>query len=582
MSIKINILTDFSGGGIKKAKEEFKALETRGQKAGFALKKAFAPALVVVGAGVKIAQDSIAAFASYEQGLKEVFTLMPGLSAKAEKDISKDVKKFSKSFGVLPEKVIPALYQAISAGVPPDNVFEFLKTAQQAAKGGVTDLTTAVDGITSVVNAYGSEVVDATKASDLMFTAVKLGKTDFNQLSSSLFQVAPIAASLGVDFEYVTAALATLTAQGTPTSVAATQMKAAMSELGKEGTKADQAFREMTGKSFPTFIQEGGKVDEAFLLIADGATKSGKSVLDVFGSIEAGQAILSLTANEGKAFSDALNEMGDASGATKTAFDKMEEGINPAIEKMQAAFAVMRIEIGEKFGPTLEKIFNFVTDHATIFAIFGGILFGLASAIVLVNIAMKAWSGITKAFTGIQFAFNAVMAANPILLIVLGIAALIAILVAAYFKFDGFRKIVDKVFGAIKTGVKMAIDQFKSMVNIVKEVFNGIARLWNNTFGKLKITIPNIKGLPGRGQTFSIPQIPMLADGGIVKASPGGTLAIIGEGGKDEAVIPLDRMGSMGGNNVTINVNGGDPQAVVDALRRYMYQNGTIPIRVSG
>jgi phage-related minor tail protein len=70
----------------------------------------------------------------------------------------------------------------------------------------------------------------------------------------------------------------------------------------------------------------------------------------------------------------------------------------------------------------------------------------------------------------------------------------------------------------------------------------------------------------------------MMANGGIV-TSP--TLAVIGEAGP-EAVVPLDRMGSIGGNNVTINVNGGDPQAVVDALRRYMYQNGTIPIRVSG
>jgi hypothetical protein len=73
----------------------------------------------------------------------------------------------------------------------------------------------------------------------------------------------------------------------------------------------------------------------------------------------------------------------------------------------------------------------------------------------------------------------------------------------------------------------------------------------------------------------------MLADGGIVKASPGGTLALIGEGGQDEAVIPLDRMGSMGGNNVTIHVNGGDPQAVVDALRKFYRQNGPIPVGVS-
>jgi phage-related minor tail protein len=69
----------------------------------------------------------------------------------------------------------------------------------------------------------------------------------------------------------------------------------------------------------------------------------------------------------------------------------------------------------------------------------------------------------------------------------------------------------------------------------------------------------------------------MFANGGIV-TSP--TLGIIGEAGP-EAVIPLDRMGGMGGNNVTINVQGGDPNAVVDALRRYMQVNGSVPIRVN-
>lgn len=38
---------------------------------------------------------------------------------------------------------------------------------------------------------------------------------------------------------------------------------------------------------------------------------------------------------------------------------------------------------------------------------------------------------------------------------------------------------------------------------------------------------------------------------------------------------------AMGGNTITINVNGGDPQSVVNALRTYMRQNGSVPIRVS-
>jgi flavodoxin len=72
----------------------------------------------------------------------------------------------------------------------------------------------------------------------------------------------------------------------------------------------------------------------------------------------------------------------------------------------------------------------------------------------------------------------------------------------------------------------------------------------------------------------------LMADGGVVTRA---TTITAGEAGP-EAIIPLDRMkdfGMGGGNSVTINVNGGDPQAVVQALRTYMRQNGSVPIRVS-
>jgi hypothetical protein len=78
---------------------------------------------------------------------------------------------------------------------------------------------------------------------------------------------------------------------------------------------------------------------------------------------------------------------------------------------------------------------------------------------------------------------------------------------------------------------------------------------------------------------FGIGGLATLAKGGIVTQP---TLAMIGEGGGPEAVIPLDRLGDFGGggNNITIHVNGGDPQAVVDALRRYNRSNGPLPVTV--
>ena len=245
-----------------------------------------------------VAVGGVKAFSDFQTGMNEVLTLIPEAGAEAFGELGDQVKDFSKEFGVLPEKTIPALYQALSAGVPKDNVFEFLEVAQKAAKGGVTDLETAVDGLSSVINAYGGPaMMDMERASDLLFTAVKLGKTDFTQLSNSIFQVAPIASAVGVPFENLTAMFANLTAQGVPTSVAATQMKGALAELAKEGTKADTAFRDLNGVGLQGFLENGGTFEEALMTLKDGADEAGISVLDLFGSVEAGQAILALTAD---------------------------------------------------------------------------------------------------------------------------------------------------------------------------------------------------------------------------------------------------------------------------------------------
>jgi hypothetical protein len=172
---------------------------------------------------------------------------------------------------------------------------------------------------------------------------------------------------------------------------------------------------------------------------------------------------------------------------------------------------------------------------------------------------------------------------NPIVLIVIGIGLLIAALVIAYKKFEGFRNVVDTVFRFITGAVSGSLDLIKGYFSIVlgfyKTIFNGIASAWNNTVGKISFKAPSwVPGFGGKG--FSVPNIPMLAQGGIVT---GPTLAMIGEAGP-EAVVPLSRAGEFGmggGGNVTIHVNGGDPQAVVAALRTYMRQNGSVPIRVS-
>jgi hypothetical protein len=263
--------------------------------------------------------------------------------------------------------------------------------------------------------------------------------------------------------------------------------------------------------------------------------------------------------------------------------------------------------------PAIEKVLPFITqlgewaqNNTGVFLAVGGTIAGIATAILAVNFAMKAWTAATTAFTAVQAAFNAVMALNPIFLLVVafvavGVAlavlqakfnifgkAFAAIGTAASFVWEGIKaglqsigNLATTIFGGLKTGFGGVVSVIRVYINTLvgfyKGLFNGIADIWNNTVGKLSFKVPGwVPGLGGKG--FEVPQIPKLADGGIVNSA---TIALIGERGP-EAVVPLrGRNSGALGNTFNITVQGGDPNAIVDALRRYNRSNGPLPVRVA-
>jgi hypothetical protein len=266
---------------------------------------------------------------------------------------------------------------------------------------------------------------------------------------------------------------------------------------------------------------------------------------------------------DGASFEEVMAKLGKTTGGAATDAANTAAG---QFGRMKLALDETKESVGAALLPAIEAILPYLTKFATWASENPKVFLGIAGAI----------AGITAAIIALNFA----LAANPITLIAIGIAAVGAAITAAYFKFEGFRKVVDALFGAIKWYIhNVTIPAFQLMFTIVKTIFNGIAAAWNNTFGKLSFKIPGwVPGVGGKG--FEVPNIPMLANGGIVT---GPTLAMIGEGGESEAVIPLSRLDQMtgGGGNVTIHVSGGDPQAVVDALTRWYRQNGPLPVKVA-
>jgi len=259
---------------------------------------------------------------------------------------------------------------------------------------------------------------------------------------------------------------------------------------------------------------------------------------------------------DGADFNDVLEILDyNFKGAAETAANTAAGGMR----RLSISLGEAQESLGAAFLPVVQAAIPYLQKFAE---------WAMANPDLLKKVVLGV-GGLTAAIV----ALNVAMSLNPVSLIVIGLAALGTALVVAYNKFEGFRKVVDVIFAGFRVGFDLVKGYFSGVLGFYKAIFNGIADLWNNTIGKLSFKVPSwVPGLGGKG--FEVPNIPKLADGGIVSAP---TLALIGEAGP-EAVVPLDRMSGMGGG-VTINVQGGDPRAIVDALQTYMSRYGAVPIR---
>lgn len=115
-------------------------------------------------------------------------------------------------------------------------------------------------------------------------------------------------------------------------------------------------------------------------------------------------------------------------------------------------------------------------------------------------------------------------------------------------KFDG---VVTFLTGLPSRIASAAAGMWDGIKDAFRSVINFVIGAWNSLrFSTPKISIPFAPDIPAI--SFGVPQIPLLAGGGIVN-SP--TLAMIGEGGP-EAVVPLGRGAGLGGDTYNITING--------------------------
>ena len=303
-----------------------------------------------------------------EAGLSEVRSLLPDLTDKGFKQLRTEVLGLSTDMGIATKDVIPGLYQAISAGVPRDNVLEFMTIASKGAIGGVTDLETSVDALTTVLNTWGKSAgVTAQQASDVLFTAVKLGKTTMDELGRSINLVASLAASFGIGFEDVAAAVTEVTKAGVPTARAMTQIRALMQALTAPTARTKKMMKEYGIQTNAARLANEGLLP-TLNEIMEATQGDALAMREFFGSIEAIQSTLVLTKGGGEDFIATLGAMKAAVGATDQAFNTLDTSVARQYERVKIQLSNEMTKLGVKVLPTLVVALGHVSSSVSYLA----------------------------------------------------------------------------------------------------------------------------------------------------------------------------------------------------------------------
>lgn len=461
---------------------------------------------IALGALTAAGIGSVKAFSDMEYGIKKVQTI----SSKSFEDIKKGARELAKTYGANMGDILEANYDMVSAMGDITESHRVMDQAAQLSMAGFTSLGGAVNALSGVMNAYKMEATEVTKVSDVLMTIQNRGVTNIEQLQASLSTVIPTAASLGIRFEDIAAAMATMTSNKIPTAQATTQIRAALAELAKEGTSASKAFKQLTGESFIEFINKGGDLGQAFEIISIGAEKSGKTLYDVFGSVEAAGAVINLTGINLQKMRENQDAVALSAGTTKKASKEMIDTFKVQFNILRETLKQAAGTIGEQLTPKLreaieavkkikfdevfsEKNINNAISLATTLGTIAGVIWSIEKAIAAAKIA--------------QVAFNLAASMNPYILAGAAIAATIG---GTVYLFDKAR---DAMKQSTVDGAKISQDVslLKGELEKVKGILDGNG--FGNSFDDLSEIASIIKDLQGTETLKNL-----LAEGDIEKA----------------------------------------------------------------
>lgn len=484
----------------KKADEAIAQITQSASKAEGGLRN-MAGASIVLEAGIKSIQTlqgviggAISQYNSFDTAMRRANT-MALQSGEAYDKMRGQIVSMSREIPLVRDELANGLYEVVSNGVPEDNWIGFLDRSARAAVGGCADLGTTVGTTATIIKTYGLAWDQATSVQDKMQMTAKKGKTSIAELGQALPRVSGSASQLGVELNELMAVFASTTGVTGNTSEVSTQLAAVLNSLIKPTSEASKAAEAMgirfdaasvkAAGGFANFLTQLDTSVQAY------AAKSGQLSETIygqlFGSAEALRLLGSLTGEQKDVFAANIQAMADSTGTIDEAFEIMNESNDSFAQKLNNAIASMTDWAGSAAkvaGPVLDLTANAGMAVMSIAQ--------LTKGMQLAKVASAAW-------TAVQHPLNAAISANPIGLVVMAIAALVAAIVYAYNNCEEFRQSCDRMWATIKDVAEviwaLLVKAFNAVYPIIKDVAEVVWSLLVKAFEALYAVHTKIVGV---------------------------------------------------------------------------------------
>lgn len=345
---KLNATLNTASGRLKKFGQGISSV-------GKSLQTRLALPLVAAGAA------SLKMAAEFDKSMTKITSLV-GIAGDEVDGMKGQVRDMASQFAVSSSEAAEALFFITSAGLRGADAMDTLEASLKASAVGLGQTATIADLATSAMNAYGSDTLSASGATDILTAAVREGKLEASELAGAMGGVLPVASNMGVQFHEVGAAFAAMSRTGTGAAEGATQLTAILAGLLAPSSKAEDALNEMglSSAGLKRQIKDEGLLATLHTLNT-AFDANAKGAETVFPNIRALKGVLDLLGSGAETNNQIFARMTDTLGMAQTAFDATSES---AEFKMRKALGTVResfSQLGSQLLTGLLPIFQQVT-----------------------------------------------------------------------------------------------------------------------------------------------------------------------------------------------------------------------------